>query len=489
MRLNILCIGLIESLRHNLEAALTQEGCFLYSVESFQNAVTFIEDLDSALHAVLFAENRLGEKESLSRIVKIKEHLPDIDYLILTDTYFEDENACFALYDTGYQETLGQQFIDRHVDHIQTSASLKSLCKRAIRMARACLTLRKVNAYKDEKSNLYSVESYIGSSAAARRLKEVLLKLAGVPLSTAIITGESGTGKGHVARILHHTSTNNDGDLVEVNCAALPRELLESQLFGHEVGAFTGAQHRHKGLFEQADGGTLFLDEIGDMDLDLQAKLLKAIEDKKIRRLGGAKDISVDTTIIAATSVDLVEAIKNQAFREDLYHRLSVFQISLPTLRERKPDLLELVPLLVGEFNRKANKRVTAISDNIWELLIDYDWTGNVRELRNVIERCVLLSSSSSLSEEWLQLPHQNNAQPSLQNNLNEKLNHTSNAADNELILTIKLDGSTSLDEIERNVIEKSLKINEHNVSATAKMLGISREKLRYRIKKMELEC
>src|SRR6185369_10858825 len=196
--------------------------------------------------------------------------------------------------------------------------------------------------------------AFIGQSAAARYVREMLSKLARTSIGTLLITGETGTGKGLAARILHHTGSRREGPLIEVNCAALPHDLLESELFGHEPGAFTDAKSRRRGLMEQANGGTVFLDEIGELSLELQAKLLSAIEDRRLRRLGGSTQIEIDVQILAASNRNLFERVSDGAFRSDLYHRIAVFTLELPALRARKEDLDDLVPLFIDEYNAKA---------------------------------------------------------------------------------------------------------------------------------------
>src|SRR5262245_58681384 len=249
----------------------------------------------------------------------------------------------------------------------------------------------------------YSPPASIGRSAEAARVRETLTSLCQVPLSAIVLVGETGTVKGLASLILHQSGTRAGGPLVEVNCTALPRELMESELFGHEAGAFTGAKGTHRGLMEQASDGTLFLDEIGELDLDLQAKLLKALEDKAIRRLGGERTIPIDVHLIAAGNRNLQQLVAEKVFRADLYHRLSVFQVELPPLRVRKADIEELVDNMIREFNAVAGKHVKRVPDAVRRILAAYDWPGNVRELRNVIERSVLLSTGDELSAEWLQ--------------------------------------------------------------------------------------
>ncbi|TAN53824.1 MAG: sigma-54-dependent Fis family transcriptional regulator [Methylococcaceae bacterium] len=318
----------------------------------------------------------------------------------------------------------------------------------------------------------YSLEAYAGRSAKAQEVRLMLGKLMQVPFSALILGGETGTGKGLAARILHYGGPRAQQPLVELNCAALPRELLESELFGHEAGAFTGATARHRGLLEQAGGGTLFLDEIAEMPLELQAKLLKAIDDRKVRRLGGEKEIQVDVQIIAASHRDLEKMVINGGFRADLYHRLSVFRLTLPPLRESKADLDELVPLFVAEFNAKAGKQVKTIAQEVWDKLRAYHWPGNARELRNVIERCVLFADGAAFPGQWLQLPGQPSVQP--------------HADQNGIYLP--LDGSMALDDMDSHIIKTALERSGNNLTAAARALGATRETLRYRVRKYGLK-
>ena len=343
----------------------------------------------------------------------------------------------------------------------------------AARSARAQRRLREQNAAQNRR---YTTEAFIGKSEAARRVREMLARLAGVPFSAVLIAGETGTGKGLATRILHHGGLRRDGPLVEINCAALPRELLESELFGHEAGAFTGAKGRRRGLIEQAHAGTLFLDEIGEMELELQAKLLKAIEDRRFRRVGGGDEIAVDVQIVASSNRDLAERVREGAFRADLYHRLSVFGLELPALRRRREDILDLVPLFVAEFNAKAGKSVRVIPDPVWSRLIAHDWPGNVRELRNVVERCVLLAENEVFPAQWLHL-ERDAAHP---------------AADRAVLdgrdLALPLDGSMSLEEMDRTIIQAALERSNRNATAAARLLGSTRQTLRYRIQKYGLK-
>ncbi len=365
--------------------------------------------------------------------------------------------------------------------------------KKAMRSTRVRRRLAEYSASSLKKS---SFDSIVGQSEAIKEHRRVLEELSQVPMSTLMIHGETGSGKGHSAGILHSNGLRQDFAFIEMNCAAIPQELVESQLFGHEAGSFTGAKGRHRGLLEQANNGTLFLDEIGEMPLEVQAKLLKAIEEQSFRRVGGEHEISVDVQIFAASNQDLQQMVVDGEFREDLYHRLNVFEIEVPPLREYKSDLTELVPLLVSEYSAKSGKKVTSIPDEAWSELLTYNWPGNVRELRNAIERSVLLSRDGELNANWLNLNNTlledqleepdetpESTEPELQGDNVTALNVVQND-----ILTFKLDGNTTLEEMDRQIIEKALQITQNNITKAAQLIGATRETLRYRIQKYELD-
>lgn len=320
----------------------------------------------------------------------------------------------------------------------------------------------------------YAPDAFVGRSDAAAEVRQLLSRLVQVPFRALVISGETGTGKGLAARILHHSGARREAPLIEVNCAALPRDLLESELFGHEAGAFTGARVSHRGFLEQADGGTLFLDEIGEMDLDLQAKLLTAIEDGALRRLGGEKLRRVNVQVVAASNHDLERRVCEGAFRADLYHRLSVFHLRLPPLRDRLEDLEDLVPLMVAAVNAAGDRNVTVIPQTVYRQMRRYDWPGNVRELRNVVERAVLLGDGEVFPSTWLQLG----------DGPGKALERPSGDGSR---LVIPLDGSMALHEMDRYIIQSALEKSGYNVAATARTLGTTRETLRYRIQKYQL--
>ncbi len=340
-----------------------------------------------------------------------------------------------------------------------------------VNAARCADTQPAVQRLTGSQPRCYGPEQFLGSSARAQETRQLLARIAAADFSAVIVQGDTGTGKGLAARILHYGGARAAGPLVEVNCAALPEDLLESELFGHEAGAFTGAKALHRGLFEQADHGTLFLDEIGDLPLGLQAKLLSAVEDRRIRRVGGETGIDLDVRIVAATNRNLAEEVAVGRFRSDLYHRLSVFQIRIPRLAERPQDLNELVWALIAEFNERAHCPIARVPGVVWEALRAHPWPGNVRELRNVVERCVLLSPGNTLDPRWLQLaPATTVAEP------------TADAG-----LCFALDGSVSLERFERRIFHEALKRRRGNVTQAARLLGISRQTMRYRLEKYQL--
>lgn len=339
----------------------------------------------------------------------------------------------------------------------------------ALRGARAHQRIRDETRRKHQQ---YSLDSFLGSSRASVEIRAMMARLTEVPLSSLVLGGETGTGKGLAARILHHGGVRASGPMVEVNCAALPRDLLESELFGHEAGAFSGAKGRHRGLFEQAQGGTLFLDEVSELPLGLQAKLLRAVEDRRIRRVGGEKHVEVDVQVFAASNQDLSRCVEDGTFRPDLFHRLNVFSLELPPLRRRLEDLEQLVPAFIAEFNALSGRRVTEVPDAVWERLRSYAWPGNIRELRNVLERSVLLSRSSILPLRWLQL------------SLDRGPLQDTAGSDGGQALRVPLDGSKTLDELEADILRATLERHQFNVAATARALGATRQTLRYRIEK-----
>lgn len=247
----------------------------------------------------------------------------------------------------------------------------------------------------------YSFDSIISKNDAMQEVFKMVTKVLDNDV-TVLIHGESGTGKELIARAIHYNGVRKANPFIVVNCASIPRELLESELFGHEKGAFTGAHQRKIGKFELANGGTIFLDEIGEMEMSLQAKILRVIQQKEFERIGGNELLKTDVRIISATNKDLKEAVNDKEFREDLYYRLNSFPINIPPLRERRSDIVVLIDHFINSFNKKLNKNISGVSKNALKMLFDYDWPGNVRELENTIERCIILSDGDKIEVDSL---------------------------------------------------------------------------------------
>ena len=330
---------------------------------------------------------------------------------------------------------------------------------------------KEVHIFRSQQHAQYGLSNIVGRTPAMQGIFKMVQKISRSDATTVLLQGESGTGKDLVAKAIHYESSRAGNPYLEVNCTSLPETLIESELFGHEKGAYTDAKTKKDGLFELADGGTVLLDEIGDMPLDTQAKLLKVIENKTFKRVGGVKDVVVDVRIIAATNKDLKSASENGTFRGDLYYRLKVFPIFLPPLRERREDIPLLIQHFISFFNREFKKKVRGVSEEALEMMMRYSWSGNVRELKNVIERAVILESCDSILPEHLPLEITMPA---------EMPQPSSDAVQ-------FLPQGVTLTEVERTLIQQALAKSGGNQVHAAKLLGMSRDTLRYRMKKFGL--
>jgi len=327
---------------------------------------------------------------------------------------------------------------------------------------------REVQRLRGEQAKKFGPPDIIGSSRHMKNVLDMMEKVARSDASTVLVQGESGTGKELVAKWIHYKSSRAERPFVAINCAAVPATLLESELFGHEKGAFTDAKAMKKGLFELADGGTVFLDEIGDMELGMQAKLLRFLEERTFRRIGGTKSFSVDVRIISATNRDLLKSIEEKTFRNDLYYRLQVIPIFLPPLRERREDILTLTNYFIEQFNAEFNKHVTGISKMAEKLLLDYSWPGNIRELKNVIERAIILGNDETLLLEHLPL---------------EIVAKASNQGAGLSAFKLPPEG-IDIEEVEKELIRQALEISDWNQSKAARKLNLGIDAFRYRMKK-----
>jgi two-component system, NtrC family, response regulator AtoC len=325
---------------------------------------------------------------------------------------------------------------------------------------------REVRQYRTNAARPYSLQRIVGASSPVTALRHLVARVAISPSSTVLLTGESGTGKDLVAKVIHYTSDRAGRPFMNITCSALPEQLLESELFGHERGAFTDARLQKKGLLETADGGTVFLDEIGEMTPALQAKLLRFLEEKSFKRVGGSTDIRVDVRVIAATNRNLEEEVGKSQFRSDLYYRLNVLPIALPSLRSHPEDLPLLVEYFIDSFNVEFRKKVLGATPAAYTVLQQYGWPGNVRELRNVIERAMLLSDHDRLDATDF-----------------AAMSHAITAGD-EFELPAK---GVDLEKLERSLVIQALRRSGGNQTRAGAMLGLNRDQIRYRIEKFAL--
>jgi DNA-binding NtrC family response regulator len=338
----------------------------------------------------------------------------------------------------------------------------------ALRVTRALETTRlrrELRTLRDTLSKPFGLESVIGESDAMQRVKTLARKVASSPGSTVLITGESGTGKDLIAKVIHYCSGRAAHPFLNITCSALPDALLESELFGHERGAFTDARQQKRGLLEQADEGTVFLDEIGEMAPQLQAKLLRVLEEKAFRRVGGSGDVRVDVRVIAATNRDLEESVKTGKFREDLFYRLNVLRVEMPSLRARAGDVPLLAQHYIDTFRREFGRPARALSRAAEDALKGYDWPGNVRELRNLVERAVLLSDRDTLEADDF-----------------ESLRRSRGRGPHDLFELP--DGGINLEALEKSLVLQALERTGGNQTRAAALLAMHRDQIRYRLEK-----
>ncbi|HZI59530.1 MAG TPA: sigma-54 dependent transcriptional regulator [Pyrinomonadaceae bacterium] len=335
---------------------------------------------------------------------------------------------------------------------------------------------KEVKQVRKERAREFNFRQIVGESPAMKKMLALAAKVAESEVSSVLLQGESGTGKDLVAKAIHYGSQRAERPFVAVNCAALPATLIESELFGYEKGAFTDAKARKEGLFEQAEGGTLLLDEIGELELSLQAKLLRVLEEGAFRRVGGLKDIPLDVRVLAASNRDLKTESEGGRFRLDLYYRLSIIQIDIPPLRERGDDVLLLAQHYIDTIGArlKRKQRITGLSPEATEVFRKYNWPGNVRELRNVIERALILEDEEQITTEYLPDGIMPFHQPA-----------TSVSAPVSTSFVLPNEG-LSLDEAELSFVRQAIERSGGNQTRAAQLLGISRDQLRYRLKKLE---
>ena len=368
-------------IRENLERILSEDGYRPLSCEAPDEAIRLVAEEEISL---VLLDLNLGNRSGLDVLRAMREADPEILVIIITG-YGTVESAVEAL-KIGAYDYIKKPF---KADAIHLIVKL-ALETRELR--------RKVKQLTKEGGDI----NMVGNSPAMRNVFHQLREVAKHESATVLITGESGTGKELVAQAIHDLSPRSQQPFVAINCGSLPFNLLETELFGHERGAFTDAKSRKIGLFEEADGGTVFLDEIGEMDLNLQVKLLRVLEDRKVRRLGGNRNIDINVRIVAATNADLKSSIETKGFREDLYYRLNVFPIHIPALRERQDDIPILLEFFLQRFSSEFNREIRAFSSDALELMCSYHWPGNVRELRNLVERICIMHNVAEITPDHL---------------------------------------------------------------------------------------
>ena len=368
--MKILIIDDERSIRNSLKEILVDEG---YDVDVAENGVQGCQMVDKEKYSVIFCDIKMPEMDGLEVLDRLLGM--GIDSAVVMISGHGDINTAVDCIKKGAFD-----FIQKPLDLNRILITIKNATER----------VHLVKETKILKKKVYGQEM-VGESEPIRHIKEMIEKVAPTDARVLII-GSNGTGKELVARNLHQKSRRSTMPYVEVNCAAIPSELIESELFGHEKGSFTSAIKQHKGKFEQADGGTLFLDEIGDMSLAAQAKVLRVLQERKLSRVGSDKDITVDVRVLAATNKNLKDEIAKGTFREDLYHRLSVIVMNVPTLNERSDDIPLLVEYFINQVSAETGMPKRKVDADAMKLLVDKNWTGNIRELRNVVERLLILS-------------------------------------------------------------------------------------------------
>jgi len=442
--------------RWSLSERLRADGFAVTEASSVESA---IEALAKAPDAVIL-DYQLPDGDGLAVLKRVRQSDPDLPVVMLTA--HKDAEIIVAAMKAGASDYVTKPFDVRDV---------------ALRLSRAMegtRSHRELRRLREDLAKPFSFASMIGESEPMTRVKALARKVAESPASTVLITGESGTGKDLLAKVIHYASRRGARSFMNITCSAMPETLLESELFGHERGAFTDARQQKRGLFELADEGTIFLDEIGEMLPALQAKLLRVLEDKAFRRLGATADIKVDVRVMAATNRRLEDQVRDGKFREDLYYRLNVLRIEMPPLRERGRDVILLAEHYVQLFSREFRRGVRSLSRAAETALLGYNWPGNVRELRNLIERAVLLSESATLEPADFETLHTMKAAEA-----------GSNAVPSADIL-LPAEG-LKLDDVERRLVELALERTRGNQTRAAALLGLHRDQIRYRMEKYGL--
>ena len=443
-----------RNMRESLKTVLESRG---YQVDTVESAEEGLKAVEASGYFMVITDARLEGMSGYEFLRETHERWPDLPVLMIT-AYATPKLAVEAI-QTGAIDYLSKPFEPEELLHSVNRCSERHELIRQNEKLKARLPFG------------YQLDDIIGNCDSLKELRE-MIRTVGPTEATILILGESGTGKELIAGSVHHSSQRREEPYVRLNCAAIPETLLESELFGHEKGSFTGAVKQKAGQVEEADGGTLFLDEIGEMSRSLQAKLLRFLEDGSFVRVGGTEELRVNVRIIAATNRDIIDAIENGDFREDLYHRLNVVQLRVSPLRDRDEDVILLAEHFLSGFGRKMNKQFQPLTREVRHMLDSHHWPGNVRELRNTMERAVILSTSDEIHPVNL---------PDFRFETRLRKEDDSTASYDGLSL------EEALGSFERDMIRDELARNDRNLSRTAKKLGISRHALRYRMTRLQL--
>jgi len=443
--------------REGVTLALKRE----YQVQAFASAEAAIDALESDAPDLILLDIGLPGMSGVEALKVIKKKYPEI--IVIMITAYEDVETVISAMKLGAY------------DYVVKPLKMDSLIAN-VRIALETISMRKEIQMLHEKYLKENLPCFIGESDSISDIMEIVKRVAESPDTSILIVGETGTGKELIAKAIHYRSPHFKGPIVSVNCAAIPKELIESELFGYEKGAFSGADATGKmGLVEKAADGTLFLDEVGDLSMAAQAKLLRFLEEGEYYRVGGTEKHQVRPRIVSATNRDLPKMIEDGKFREDLFYRLAVVKIEIPSLNQRPDDIIPIAQNFLIEFGRKFGKTFTYISPDAEAALQNYHWTGNVRELKNIVERAVLMSDGPVLRAENLELKKIRMDQPDIKPD-DMTVIHPLSASG--------IDFTSILDSIEKYYFDAALKMADGNESRAASLLGLTRDKFRYRIKK-----
>jgi two-component system response regulator AtoC len=459
----ILLVDDQDTIRFFLEKTLTQEG---YEALAAGTGNEAIELTKKNIPDLVLLDLKLPDMDGLEVLKRIKEIFPEICVVMIT-AFGEVDTAVAAMKNGAYD------FVSKPINLEQLLLVIKKGLE-SRRLSREILQLKRWNDLET------GFEYILGESRAMKKVYDIARQVAKSDTTTVLIEGESGVGKEMVARLIHKYSNRAEKPFLDINCASLPEQLLESELFGYEKGAFTDAKSQKQGLLELANRGTLFLDEIGEMSLTIQVKLLRVLERMVFRRVGGTTDIHVSVRIISATNKDLKVEVDERNFRPDLYYRLKVVPLLVPPLRERKEDLMIFAKYFINHFNKQFNKNFQHISDKAQEMMLNYTWPGNIRELKNTLERIILLEEGDVLKAEFLPFASSSVEEHSIGRKIDRILS--------EPMTERGIDFDAVVSELEKELIVKASEESNWNQSKTARLLNMKRDKLRYRIKAFAIE-